>query len=406
MVRFKNPNNLLRMVVRFIARESNLTQASMLVYESSKQRYSFIDSKGKDRIPIHLVRIDLDHPLILWFLEKKDKLQILEGYFCLKKLKSFNRVKHSELSPQDLKEIEKIKELMISLNASLCIPCFYHEELLGILILGNKKTGEDFLEEEIQFFETLANDSAMTIKNAETQTELVKRNAELEEKLKENKVLRDKEQQTYYEIMLSLAQEVRMKDSSTFGHLEAVEKLGIMTAEELGLDLSGKKRVVLSASLRLHDVGKIGIPDSVLKKEGSLNEEEWSIMKEHVDKGVKILEPLTDFKEVSDIIRCHHENYDGSGYPRGIKGDEIPIESSIISVVDAFHAMISSRCYKKGFPLDFAINELETNKGKQFHPKVVDAFLNAFKKNMFAYYDSRIKKEIKSQNKPQDKIQS
>jgi HD-GYP domain-containing protein (c-di-GMP phosphodiesterase class II) len=173
--------------------------------------------------------------------------------------------------------------------------------------------------------------------------------------------------------------------------LEAVEKLGVMTAEEMGMDLTGKKKDILVAALRLHDVGKIGIPDAILKKEDKLTPEEWVIMKQHVEKGAKILEPLTDFKEVAEVIRCHHEFYNGGGYPRGVKGDDIPIEAAIVSVVDAFHAMVSARCYKKGFPLEYAINELESNSGKQFHPKVVEAFISAMKKkNLLNYYKAQI----------------
>ena len=105
-------------------------------------------------------------------------------------------------------------------------------------------------------------------------------------------------------------------------------------------------------------------------------------MKTHVDKGAKILEPLTDFREVADIIRCHHENFDGSGYPRALKGEQIPIQARIISVVDAFHAIVSKRCYDDARPVDVAFSELEKSSGKQFDPEVVQAFIFAIKKDM------------------------
>lgn len=386
MVRFKNPSNLLRMIVRFIAKEVELTHASILAYDTVRQRYTFIDSRGESKLPVHLIRIDSDHPLILAFLQKGKKPYLFKDALSTKHLAEF--LKDNEPN----KEIKKVFDFMKSIKASLCVPSFYHGQLIGVLILGDKKDRADFTNEELSFFHTLASDAAMMIKNTEFQDEILERNRQLEEKLAEIKRLRKKEQDTYYEIMISLAREVQAKDDSTFGHLEAVEKLGIMTAEELGLDLSGKKRDILIAGLRLHDVGKIGIPDAILKKEGGLTQEEWIIMKQHVEKGVKILEPLTDFKDVSNIVRCHHEFYNGSGYPRGIKGDEIPIEAAIVSVVDAFHAMISARCYKKGFPLEYALGELQSNAGKQFHPKVVEAFISALKKNMYGYYKAQINK--------------
>ncbi len=179
-----------------------------------------------------------------------------------------------------------------------------------------------------------------------------------------------------------MAQEVHAKDPYTFGHIKQVEKMGVMTAQEMNLDLTGKKKAILSASLLLHDVGKIGIPDNILKKPGSLNTEEWKIMRSHVEKGAKILEPLTDFKEVAEIIRCHHENYDGSGYPRGLKAEQIPVVSRIVSVVDAFHAIVSTRCYREGRPIEVAFQELERCAGTQFDPNVVTAFIRAFKKTL------------------------
>lgn len=397
MVQFKNPANLLRMIVRFIAKEVDLTHASILVRDPVRLRYTFIDSRGESKIPVHLIRIDPDHPLITSFhgKEGKDKKRHLyKEAISLKHLENILKANEATvLSSAEETRVKKLHDFMKSIKANLCIPSFYRGELMGVLILGDKKKRDEFSDEEVSFFQTLASDAAMTIKNMEFQLELIERNCQLEEKLSEIKRLRKKEQDTYYQIMLSLAREVREKDDSTFGHLEAVEKLGLMTAEELGMDLTGKKRDILIAALRLHDVGKIGIPDAVLKKEDKLTPEEWVIMKQHVEKGVKILEPLTDFKEVSEIIRCHHEYYDGGGYPRGLKGDEIPIEACIVSVVDAFHAMVSNRCYKKGFPLEYALNELRSNSGKQFHPHVAEAFISALKKNMYGYYKNRINEE-------------
>ena len=105
-------------------------------------------------------------------------------------------------------------------------------------------------------------------------------------------------------------------------------------------------------------------------------------MKLHPEKGAKILAPLSGFKEVAKIVLCHHERYDGAGYPAGLRGEQIPFESRIISVVDAFHAIISTRSYKKGYPLEAAYQELERCAGTQFDPRVVQAFIRAHKRLM------------------------
>jgi putative nucleotidyltransferase with HDIG domain len=222
----------------------------------------------------------------------------------------------------------------------------------------------------------------MAVKTAEHNQDLLEQNQELERRLEEIERMRNKEQRTYYEIMRSLAEEVHAKEPYIFNHVSEVERLGMMTAREMGMDLSGKTKDLLSAALILHDVGKIGIPDDILCKPGQLTQEEWRVMKTHVEKGARILEPLTDFKKVREIIMAHHERFDGSGYPRGLKGDEISIEARIICVVDSFQAIVSSRCYREGRSIDSAIHEVRNCSGTQFDPVVVDAFLRALKKEL------------------------
>ena len=200
----------------------------------------------------------------------------------------------------------------------------------------------------------------------------------LQERLREIEQMRKKEQETYYQIVMSLAREVYAKDPYTSGHMEDVARLGVMTAEKLGFDLTGKKKDILVAALHLHDVGKIGIPDHVLMKPERLTDEEWKIMKEHPSRGAMILEPLTDFKRVAHIVRHHHERFDGKGYPDGLKGEEIPIEARIIAVVDAFHAIVSTRCYRRGRSVLIAFDELRANAGTQFDAEVVNAFIAAY----------------------------
>jgi len=139
---------------------------------------------------------------------------------------------------------------------------------------------------------------------------------------------------------------VDARDPYTYGHSEDVKRLGLLTAQELHLELTDEKKQILSTALLLHDVGKLGVADEILHKKGKLDEEEWSKMKEHSRIGARILENHDDFKEVSTVIMHHHENFDGSGYPYKLKGDEIPIQSRIIAVVDSFHAMISDRPYR------------------------------------------------------------
>jgi HD-GYP domain-containing protein (c-di-GMP phosphodiesterase class II) len=399
MVRVKNPRRLLKMIARFIEREVGLTHSSILIFDPPNRRYLFVDSKGDRRIPVGLVRLDQDNPLIRWFGEPARTASLSRDFITanqVERLLSNDAFLEQNRGIQD--RLQDIKEQMGIFKAAVCVPGFFKGELLGLLLLGRKQDQTDFSLEELTFFQTLANDASMTIKMAEYHDDLVRRNRELEEKVEEVTRLRKKEQETYYQIILSLAREVHARDAYTSGHMQEVEKLGLMTAEAMGLNLEGKRRDVLLASLHLHDVGKIGIPDSILKKEEKLTEEEWLIMRDHVFKGARILEPLDDFKEVARIVMLHHENFDGSGYPYGLKGEEIPIEARIINVVDTFHAIVSSRCYRRGRPFEHAVKELERCAGKQFDPQVVKAFIASISKRINPQYDEATGLEVNSRS--------
>ena len=125
----------------------------------------------------------------------------------------------------------------------------------------------------------------------------------------------------------------------------------------------------------LHDIGKVGINDNVLQKPGPLTEEEWHEMKKHPEIGFRIAQNNLDLAPVAEYILCHHEHWDGSGYPRGMSGEEIPLLSRILAVVDAFDAMTSERVYRKAVSADEAVKELLRCAGKQFDPQIVRVFV-------------------------------
>jgi HD-GYP domain-containing protein (c-di-GMP phosphodiesterase class II) len=131
----------------------------------------------------------------------------------------------------------------------------------------------------------------------------------------------------------------------------------------------------------LHDIGKIGVPDSILNKPSKLSEEEQALMRNHPKVGLKIIGGIELFKPAIPFIIAHHEYYDGSGYPKGLKGEEIPIEGRILAVVDTFDAILSDRPYRKGSSLERAVSELLKNRGTQFDPQVVDVFLEVLRQN-------------------------
>ena len=383
MVRLKRPDRLLKLITRFIDRQFGLTHTSLLVLDPKKDRYVFVNSKGAKRLPVGLVKFDRDHPLMQWFSGSKKKLPVQKEFLFLSDVKKMlSRAEFRMAANSRGDQLAGIQKTMQNLKVELLVPGYFKDTLVGLLMLGRRLSGRAFTSQEVTFFQTLAHDCSMAVKTAEYNQNLVLKNQELARRLEEIERMRNKEQRTYYEIMRSLAEEVHVKEPYIFGHVSEVERLGIMTAREMGMDLSGPTKDLLSAALILHDVGKIGIPDNILCKPGQLTQEEWLVMKTHVEKGARILEPLTDFKRVREIIMAHHERFDGSGYPRGLKGDESSIEARIICVVDSFHAIVSSRCYREGRSIDSAIHEIRNCAGTQFDPVVVDAFLRALKKEL------------------------
>lgn len=168
---------------------------------------------------------------------------------------------------------------------------------------------------------------------------------------------------------------VSAKDKYTLGHSERVMDYAEMIGREMRLDME-KIRLLKIAAL-LHDIGKVEIPESVLNKNEPLTEEDIKMLQRHPDYSADILEPLSGIELLIDSIKHHHERFDGTGYPSGISGDEIPIEARILCVADSFDAMLSDRPYRKGMRFEEVITELKENAGTQFDPFIIEVFLSA-----------------------------
>jgi HD-GYP domain-containing protein (c-di-GMP phosphodiesterase class II) len=164
-----------------------------------------------------------------------------------------------------------------------------------------------------------------------------------------------------------------LKDLNTGVHSTRLAEWALHVAGELGLDQGALSDIEVSALL--HDIGKIGIPDAILQKPAKLTEEEYNLMKKHPEYGWAVLRHVPGMERPSLMILHHHESYDGRGYPAGLKGEEIPIGSRIVSVIDAFDAMVSSRPYREGLRFEEAERRLLQARGTQFDPDVVDRFM-------------------------------
>jgi putative two-component system response regulator len=204
-------------------------------------------------------------------------------------------------------------------------------------------------------------------------------------------------EQAYREIGLVLARAAEYRDNDTGLHVVRVGRYARLIGEELGI--VGDAADLLERAAQLHDVGKIGIPDAILLKPGRLTDEEFDLMKRHCSFGDRILQPYSDDESSSNgeghegcrtiangaspllvlahrIAMSHHEHWDGTGYPTGLKGEEIPLEGRITAVADVFDALSSKRCYKDSFPIDECFDTMAEKRGNHFDPQVLDAFLS------------------------------
>jgi putative nucleotidyltransferase with HDIG domain len=179
----------------------------------------------------------------------------------------------------------------------------------------------------------------------------------------------------YLSVLSSLAQAMEKRDMGTYGHCRRVSYCSRLIAATL--DLNEKDREELKVAAMLHDIGKIGISDFVLGKKGPLSEEEKTVIRNHPVKGIEILKPLKHFESILPVILHHHENYDGSGYPSGLSGENIPLLARIIAVADTYDAILSIRPYRSAATHNEAILELMRCSGRQFDTRVVNSFVEA-----------------------------
>ncbi|MCX7793268.1 MAG: HD domain-containing protein [Thermodesulfovibrionales bacterium] len=235
----------------------------------------------------------------------------------------------------------------------VCVPVKTKERTIGVLEAINKKNGR-FDKDDMEILKAFANQVAVAIENANLYKEL---------------------KETFYGTIEALAETIEKRDPYTGGHTRRVMQYSLATGRELGL--SGRELENLKLAAILHDIGKIGIRDSILLKKTNLTEEEAMVMNLHPKYGAEILEHIKQLKDVIPGMRGHHEKYDGSGYPDGLKGEDIPLFARIIAVADAYDAMTTDRPYRKALSREQAFEELKKSSGRQFDPVVVNAFIKA-----------------------------
>ncbi len=329
---FVDNNNLFQQIVKIAAEVTGAQKVSLMLYDSENQCLVIRTSCGLPRTIQHTTRIRLGEGVA--------------GTVALKK----QPIHTTRTSSHPLQRTPQPGRY--ATVSFLSVPIFLGDELFGVLNLTDKKDESDFTRKDEELIMALAQKAAIRIEN----------NA-LYEGIYTNLV----------DTLRSLVTTIEAKDIYTRQHSLRVTDLALNIADMLGC--SREEMEVLSFGGILHDIGKIGIRDSVLLKPARLTPEEYNLVKQHPVIGTRIVEPLGLIEEERDIIRHHHERLDGRGYPDGLKGNQISLLARVMGVADAFDAMTSDRPYRVARSVEQSLQELIRGRGRQFDPDVVAAFL-------------------------------
>ena len=244
-------------------------------------------------------------------------------------------------------------------NSWLSVPLLIGQDIFGVINLTDKLDMTDFTREDEQILQSLSEKGGIKI---------------------ENQALYEGIYANLVDTLTSLVTTIEAKDPYTRQHSQRVTEYAICLGRRMGMD--EEQIEMLNFAAMLHDIGKIGIRDDILTKCGLLTDEEYEIIKQHPITGERIVAPLGLIKEETEIIRHHHERYDGKGYPDGLAGEAIPLPARIVAITDAFDAMTTTRSYRKALPVDVAVGELERCAGTQFDPEIARIMIEAIREGL------------------------
>lgn len=240
----------------------------------------------------------------------------------------------------------------------VCVPVVVKDKIKGVLGAADKLDVQSIDPEDVFLLENVAGQIAICVENLELSKNI---------------------EETYYNTLVMLARIVEAKDICSAGHLERVSRYIRMIAERLDVD-EETKNVLMDGAL-LHDLGKVGIEDAILKKNGILTPKEYEVMKQHSIIGENILKPLRSMSKLSALVRHHHELYDGTGYPDGLKGEDIPLAARILTMADIYDAITTDRPYRRALSREEAVETIKSYAGNKLDPKLVDVFVEIIMEN-------------------------
>jgi putative nucleotidyltransferase with HDIG domain len=331
-----DPKRLLKLVTEIAVKETKADKASLALVDEATNKLKVKDFYGYD-------------PNFVSYFENLFNESIAMPIF--KDKKPF-------LVTPDVKlPIELEKALRFEgVSYGIYVPLMIRGNIIGILSVCRESSEHPFTTSETELVSVLSGQAAAAIENAH---------------------LYEKLEKSYLSMIVALSCVVEARDLYTDKHMKDIAEYSVEISKKLGLsdiDIENIRKAAL-----LHDLGKISVPDHILMKPSRLSEDEMDVIKKHPANGAKIIEPVEPLKYAREIIRHHQECFDGSGYPGGLRGENIPLGARIVAVADAFGAMTTDRPYRKALSIDEAVKELRKYSGTQFDPHLVEIFISILK---------------------------
>jgi putative nucleotidyltransferase with HDIG domain len=340
-------SDLLKEIPFIIQKILRATASSLFLVDEEKWQFRMRVVGDKKQKVLEEISHSLDFGIAGW-VARNNKPLIIDD------------VSHDERYQESIDAINGITTKSI-----MAAPLGRGSKVIGVLELINKADNSTFLKEDLGLLTEFANTEALNLLISMATT------------LMNNFKLCQSLQNQYKNTVETLVTFADAKDPYSYGHSRRVKEYSLITAGSLQLPPEELKLIEFGALL--HDIGKLGIDDRILRKPESLTTEEWYIIRKHTIKGANIVRLIPSLQNIADLILYHHERHDGKGYPEGLKAEQIPIGSQIIAVADAFETMTTDRAYRTAMSIDQAIGELNKNSGTQFAPKVVAAFISALR---------------------------
>jgi len=333
-------DRLLDIILEMGAQMLNAQGCSLLLIDEEKKCLNFTAASGVKKEVVKGMSLELGEGIVGSVAEKAESIIVND-------IEKDNRFST---------KIDRVTQ--IPTKKLICVPMKIADRVIGVLEVVNKLDNQRFTQRDLDILAKLSQQAAIAINKAQLYTDL---------------------DDLFFSTIKAIAESIEFKDPYTRGHCERIRRFSVSVAQEMKLSPADIKDMEIAALL--HDLGKIGVPESILKKVEKLNDEDWKVIKKHPAIGAEILSSIKQFKSIVPIVRHHHERMDGKGYPDGLKADQIPLKSKIIAVCDAFDAMTSERVYRRGVSDEEAIEELKRNIGSQFDGSCVDAFINIYKRD-------------------------